>query len=138
MGSPLISLFQFCLVYEDAAQNPALFDPEQSPNAVRAPQRSVPVSPVRSSKTSQPLPPQALHESMWGQSLLTMLDSFLVQVKVRGGFPAHTQVSVTSEPMSVVVGLGSTTMRGATGRERENENEPHSLERPEEGAHRGS
>lgn len=44
-----------------------------------------------------------------------MLDSFLVQVRVRGGFPDHTQVKVTSEPMSVTVGLGSTTIRGATG-----------------------
>lgn len=48
----------------------------------------------------------------------TMFESFLVQVSVRGGFPTHTQVRVTSEPMSVVVGLGSTTIRGATERER--------------------
>lgn len=45
----------------------------------------------------------------------TMLDSFLVQVRVSGGLPDHTHVSVTSEPMSVTVGLGSTTIRGATG-----------------------
>lgn len=44
-----------------------------------------------------------------------MLDSFLVQVRVSGGLPDHTHVSVTSEPMSVTVGLGSTTIRGATG-----------------------
>lgn len=44
----------------------------------------------------------------------TMLDSFLVQVRVSGGLPDHTHVSVTSEPMSVTVGLGSTTIRGAT------------------------
>lgn len=31
-----------------------------------------------------------------------------------GGFPTQTQVRVTSEPMSVVVGFGSTTIRGAT------------------------
>lgn len=43
-----------------------------------------------------------------------MFESFLVQVRVRGGFPTQTQVRVTSEPMSVVVGLGSTTIRGAT------------------------
>ena len=43
-----------------------------------------------------------------------MLESFLVQVRVRGGFPTQTQVRVTSEPISVVVGLGSTTIRGAT------------------------
>lgn len=45
-----------------------------------------------------------------------MLDSFLAQVRVSGGFPVHTQVKVTSEPISVVKGFGSTTMRGATGR----------------------
>lgn len=45
-----------------------------------------------------------------------MLDSFLAQVRVSGGFPVHTQVKVTSEPISVVRGFGSTTMRGATGR----------------------
>lgn len=48
-----------------------------------------------------------------------MFESFLVQVRVRGGFPTQTQVRVTSEPMSVVVGLGSTTIRGATVREKE-------------------
>ena len=48
-----------------------------------------------------------------------MFESFLVQVRVRGGFPTQTQVRVTSEPMSVVVGLGSTTIRGATEVERE-------------------
>lgn len=47
-----------------------------------------------------------------------MFESFLVQVRVRGGFPTQTQVRVTSEPMSVVVGLGSTTIRGATEVER--------------------
>lgn len=50
--------------------------------------------------------------------LSTMLDSFLVQVRVSGGLPDHMQVSVTSEPMSVTVGLGATMMRGATGGER--------------------
>ena len=54
-----------------------------------------------------------------GGELLTMFESFLVQVRVRGGFPTQTQVRVTSEPMSVVVGLGSTTIRGATEVERE-------------------
>ena len=54
-----------------------------------------------------------------GGELLTMFESFLVQVRVRGGFPTQTQVRVTSEPMSVVVGLGSTTIRGATEAERE-------------------
>ena len=49
-----------------------------------------------------------------GSKRLTMFESFLVQVRVRGGFPTQTQVRVTSEPMSVVVGLGSTTIRGAT------------------------
>lgn len=49
-----------------------------------------------------------------GRKRLTMFESFLVQVRVRGGFPTQTQVRVTSEPMSVVVGLGSTTIRGAT------------------------
>ena len=39
-----------------------------------------------------------------GGELLTMFESFLVQVRVRGGFPTQTQVRVTSEPMSVVVG----------------------------------
>ena len=48
-----------------------------------------------------------------------MFESFLVQVRVRGGFPTQTQVRVTSEPISVVVGLGSTTIRGATEVERE-------------------
>lgn len=37
---------------------------------------------------------------------------------MRGGFPTQTQVRVTSEPMSVVVGFGSTTIRGATEGER--------------------
>lgn len=49
-----------------------------------------------------------------GKESLTIFESFLVQVRVRGGFPTQTQVRVTSEPMSVVVGLGSTTIRGAT------------------------
>lgn len=57
----------------------------------------------------------------------TMLDSFLVQVRVSGGLPDHTHVSVTSEPMSVMVGLGSTTIRGATGEWGEEEGEKQSL-----------
>lgn len=41
-----------------------------------------------------------------GRERLTMFESFLVQVRVRGGFPAQIQVRVTSDPMSVVVGFG--------------------------------
>lgn len=70
-----------------------------------------------------PLPnprPGSYHPvSRRGGELLTMFESFLVQVRVRGGFPTQTQVRVTSEPMSVVVGLGSTTIRGATEVERD-------------------
>ena len=70
-----------------------------------------------------PLPnlwPGSCHPvSRRGGELLTMFESFLVQVRVRGGFPTQTQVRVTSEPMSVVVGLGSTTIRGATEVERD-------------------
>lgn len=41
-----------------------------------------------------------------GRKRLTMFESFLVHVRVRGGFPTQTQVRVTSEPISVVVGFG--------------------------------
>lgn len=52
-----------------------------------------------------------------------MFESFLVQVRVSGGFPTQTQVRVTSEPMSVVVGFGSTTIRGATEEEKSDQSE---------------
>lgn len=43
-----------------------------------------------------------------------MLEPFLVQVRVRGGFPDHLQFRVTSESTSTVTGLGSTTSIGPT------------------------
>lgn len=45
---------------------------------------------------------------------LTILEPFLVQVRVRGGFPDHLQFKVTSEYTSTVTGLGSTTRIGPT------------------------
>lgn len=49
--------------------------------------------------------------------VLTMLEPFLVQVRVRGGLPDHLQFRVTSESTSTVIGLGSTTSIGPTERQ---------------------
>jgi len=49
---------------------------------------------------------------------LTILEPFLVHVRVRGGFPDHLQLSETSESTSTVIGLGSTTKIGPTTREK--------------------
>lgn len=52
-----------------------------------------------------------------GNFVLTMLEPFLVQVRVRGGLPDHLQFRVTSESTSTVIGLGSTTSIGPTERQ---------------------
>lgn len=45
---------------------------------------------------------------------LTTLEPFLVQARVRGGFPLQAQVKVASAPMSTVRGVGGARRRGPT------------------------
>lgn len=54
----------------------------------------------------------------WKKNLRTMFEPFLNQVRVSGGFPAHLQLSVTSESTSTVFGCGSTNRNGPTRRRR--------------------
>lgn len=52
-----------------------------------------------------------------------MLEPFLVQVRVRGGFPDHLQLRVTSASTSTVTGLGSTTSMGPTERKQQSDHQ---------------
>lgn len=54
---------------------------------------------------------------LWTLLFCTMLEPFLVQVRVRGGLPDHLQFRATSESTSTVMGLGSTTSMGPTGKQ---------------------